>query len=478
MDGNSPQHGVDLSTLMDNAAKHVAAEVAKLKPRRVLLVCGPGNNGGDALAMVPHLPDSITARILLSGRVDALKTDEARQAAARLDPARNPIEVFRLAERFRELADEADLIVDALLGSGIEGTLREPIRTLVQLVNAAKKPILSIDVPTGLGGPLAVKPSVTVTFHDQKAGMARSNSGRILVRDIGIPRQAIDEVGPADFTATYPRNRSDSHKGQNGRVLVVAGGPYTGAPILCAQAALRSGVDLVHLYTTPDAARAAHAIQPDLIVHKGSDGDKIATPDVARIAKLLDRVDVLALGPGMGEDVETRRAIEGILKEAAKRKTKVVLDADALAVAGKHPGLVRRIRPICTPHAGEYRELTRTRLPKGLEDAKKAATRQAAALRATLLVKGPQDIITDGKRSKVNRIHDPSMTTGGTGDVLAGITAGFYSKGMDAFHAACAAAFVNGDAGRMVAERQGGSLVATDLIAELPQLFGRRLGSA
>ncbi|HEX9816469.1 MAG TPA: NAD(P)H-hydrate dehydratase, partial [Candidatus Thermoplasmatota archaeon] len=450
-----------------------AAEVAKLKPRNVLIVCGPGNNGGDGLSMAPYLPDAVHVRFLLSGPVGSLKTPEARQAAARLDPAQHPVEVYRTPERFRELAKGADLIVDALLGSGITGTLREPIRTLVRLINASRKPILSIDVPTGIGGTPAVKPTVTVTFHDKKPGMTSANSGRIAVRDIGIPLGATEEVGSGDFTQAYPRNPADSHKDRNGRVLVVSGGPYTGAPILCAQAAMRSGVDLVRLYTTRDAALAAQTLQPDLIVHQGKDAQRIVPADVAPIAKLLERVDVLLLGPGMGEDRETVRAIEGILEAAAKRKTKVVLDADALVVAGKHPDLVRRIRPICTPHAGEYVELTRTKLPKDPAAAKKAAAKQAAALRSVFLVKGAEDIITDGKRVKVNRIHHPAMTTGGTGDVLAGITAAFYSKGMDAFHAACAAAFVNGDAGRSVAARQGGTLVATDLIAELPRVFGR-----
>lgn len=462
---------------MENAAKQAAAEAAKLHPRRVLIVCGPGNNGGDGLSMVPYLPKSTQVRLILSGPVESLKTDESRQAAARLDPAQHPLEIYRTPERFRELAKDADLIVDALLGSGITGSLREPIRTLVRLINASHKPVLSIDVPTGLGGNPAVNPTVTVTFHDKKQGMTNKNSGRILVRQIGIPQGTIDEVGPADFTATYPRNRTDSHKGNNGRVLVVAGGPYTGAPILCAQAALRSGVDLVRLYTTRDAAIAAQTLQPDLITHQSTDPFRIVPEDVLLIAKLLPRVDVLLLGPGMGDDRDTVQAIEGILKAAAKQRTKVVLDADALAVAGKHPELLRKVQSICTPHAGEYLELTRTKLPKGVEAGKKAAAKQAGALRSVLLVKGPQDIITDGKRIKINRIHHPAMTTGGTGDVLAGITAGFYSKGMDAFHAACAAAFVNGDAGRSVAARQGGSLVATDLIAELPNVFARRLES-
>ncbi len=462
---------------MENAAKQAAAEVAKLDPKNVLIVCGPGNNGGDGLSMVPYLPKSIQIRLLLSGPVESLKTDEARKAAGRLDPTQYPLEVYRTPERFRELAKDADLLVDALLGSGITGTLREPIRTVVRLINASRKPILSIDVPTGLGGTPAIKPTLTVTFHDKKEGMTNANSGRILVRQIGIPQGAMDEVGPADFTATYPRNRSDSHKGQNGRVLVVAGGPYTGAPILCAQAALRTGVDLVRLYTTRDAAVAAQALQPDLITHQSTDPRRIVPEDVEAITKLLPRVDVLLLGPGMGDDRDTVHAIEGILNAAAKQKTKVVLDADALAVAGKHPNLLRKIRPICTPHAGEYLELTRAKLPKELEAGKKAAAKQATALRSVILVKGPQDIITDGKRVKINRIHHPAMTTGGTGDVLAGITAGFYSKGMDAFHAACAAAFVNGDAGQSVAARQGGSLVATDLIAELPSVFARRLQS-
>lgn len=462
---------------MENAAKHLAAQVAKIQARRVLIVCGPGNNGGDGLAMVPHLPSSVEARILLAMPPDGLKTPEAHAAAARLDRARTPMETFRTKERFRELARECDLVVDALLGSGVRGILRGPIRTLVTLINASQKPVLSIDVPTGFGGTPSVRATWTVTFHDRKEGMTKANSGRILVRDIGIPQAAVDEVGPGDFFVPYPRNKPDSHKGQNGRVLVVAGGPYTGAPTLCARAALRTGVDIVRLFTPSQGAMVAQSIQPDLIVHPGTEPRRIVPKDVPLIAKLLDRVDVLLMGPGMGDDRETAEAIPAILREAAKRRTKVVLDADALVVAGKHHDLLRRTRPICTPHAGEYRELTHHQFPKDPEAAKRAASQEARKLRTTLLVKGAQDIITDGKRLKVNRIHHPSMTTGGTGDVLAGISAGLWSKGMDPFRAGCAAAFVIGDAGRSVASRQGGTLVASDLVDELPAVFHRWLKS-
>lgn len=477
LDHNSPHFGVPLQRLMENAARALAKEVARLRPRRILVVCGLGNNGGDGLAMVPLLPPDVECRIVLAGDPSELQTPEARWAAQRLDPARHPLEPYRSPERFRELAGRAELIVDALLGSGATGALREPIRTLVRLVNAARRPVLSVDVPTGLGGRPAVHPTVTLALHARKHGMTRANSGRIVVRDIGIPRAALEEVGPADFSVPYPRSSATSHKGQNGRVLVVAGGPYTGAPLLCAQAALRCGVDLVHLYAPGDAAHAAQGRQADLIVHPGTEPRRLVPEDAESISALLRRVDAVLVGPGLGTDPGTRQTVLAVLRAAARRRTPAILDADALDVAGRDPALTRRLRPLATPHAGEYRDFTRTPLPVDPRKAMAAAARQARRLRSTLLVKGPTDIVTDGVRTKVNRLfHHPAMTAGGTGDVLAGICTALVAKGMEPFRAACAAAFVNGYAGRAVAECQGGTLIASDLIGEIPQVFGRWLG--
>lgn len=456
---------------MQNAAQALAEEVRRLRPRRLLVACGPGNNGGDGLAMAALLADEMEVRILLAEPAAQIRQPEARWALDQIDPARTPVQVYDGPVRFRELAASCDLVVDALLGSGTRGDPRGTIGELVRLINASRKPVLSVDVPSGLGTRLQVRPKVTVALHARKEGMTARNSGRILVRDIGIPPAAVEQVGPADFFVPYPRNPPDSHKGQNGRVLVVAGGPYTGAAILCASAALRSGVDLVRLYAPSDAARAAQGRYPDLIVHPATEARRLVEEDVAPIRSLMGRVDAVLVGPGLGEDRSTVEAIRQILRAAASLGVKTVLDADALVVAGQDERLVRRLRPLATPHHGEFREFTGRAVPKDWARAKTVVQDEARRLRSTLLVKGAVDLISDGRRTKENHIHHPGMTVGGTGDVLAGLCAGFVSKGMEPFRAACAAAFVNGEAGRRAAGRQGGSLVATDLVREMPRVF-------
>jgi len=457
---------------MTSAARVCAEEAVKrFSPQRALILCGVGNNGGDGLAMAPLLCAHAEVHVLLAQGPRSLKTPEARGAYARLDHARVPVETFRDVTRLRELLADADLVVDALLGSGVTGELREPYASIVKAVNAKKRPVLSVDVPTGFESRLAIHPTVTVALHDKKQGMTASNSGVIVVRDIGIPQAAATEVGPGDFVATYKPNPPGSHKGQNGRVLVVAGGPYTGAPILCSQAALRSGVDLVRLYAPTESTQAAQAAQPDLVVHPGVEPRRIVPEDAPRLRALYGRVDVVLLGPGLGDDRATVEAVTTILGDAAKARVRVVLDADAQAVAGAHPNILKRLKPLCTPHHGEFKELTGRSMPRAEAAQAALATREARRLGATLLVKGPVDFVTDGRRVKANRIHHPAMTTGGTGDVLAGLCAGFVAKGLTPFHAACAAAFVNGEAGRRVAARQGGALVASDLIREIPRLF-------
>jgi NAD(P)H-hydrate epimerase len=381
------------------------------------------------------------------------------------------METFEDPARLSELAKGADLIVDALLGTGTRGELREPMRTIVRTLNASRRPILSIDVPTGFEGKTAIRPTVTVALHAKKQGMTRANSGRVIVRSIGIPREAQEQVGPADFFVAYPRNARASHKGQNGRVLIVAGGPYTGAPMLSASAAMRSGVDIVHLVTPGSAARAAQARYPDLIVHAGADERRLVAEDAAMVKRLLPKVDAVLIGPGLGDDRHTVEAVETILRALAGTKARAVLDADAIAVAGRDPRLARRLRPLVTPHHGEFKEYTGKKVPKDGPAARRLVLKEAKRLQSTLLVKGAVDLVSDGVRLKENHIHHPAMTTGGTGDVLAGICAAFVAKGMEPMRAACAAAFVNGEAGRRVAARQGGSLVATDLVRELPGVF-------
>lgn len=472
LDLNSQWHGVPTARLMQNAGRAVAkAALSHFSPRRVVVLCGPGNNGGDGAVAAAHLAQhGIHVDVVFARDPVALPPGDARGAVERLRGTTAAVHTYTTVAALRRMFEAADVLIDALLGVGVQGAPRAPISLLIREANRSGKPILSVDVPSGLGSRLQVRPAVTVALHAAKRGMNRSNSGRIEVADIGIPPAATD-VGPGDLALRYRPNAPESHKGQNGRVLVVAGGPYCGAPILTAMAALRTGADLVRLYTPRSCAQAARTHSADLIVLDGIGDAELGPQDVDRLRPWMAKSDVVVVGPGMGRSAKAAAAIEAVLTEARRRKLGVVLDADALAVVGSKRLRLRGLVAVATPHHREFRDLTRRRLPKHDAAQRTAVARAARALGITILLKGPTDEISDGRQNRSNRIHHPWMTVGGTGDVLAGCTATLMARGMEPFDAACAAAFLNGAAGLRAFESQSWGARASDLIAEIPRVL-------
>ncbi|MEE9116754.1 MAG: NAD(P)H-hydrate epimerase, partial [Thermoplasmata archaeon] len=233
---------------MEKAGEAVANVIGKkfdLRGKKVLVICGTGNNGGDGFVVARYLSEHCKVRVALAKSVEDIKSGIATKNFARIE---DELEIVESASNLGVLIRGSDIIVDALLGIGISGKVREPNRSMIKKVNASKKPVVSIDVPSGLGADLAINPTITVALHDKKEGQTKENSGQILVRSIGIPEEAERYAGPGEFVY-YPIPREDSHKGENGRVLVVGGGPFTGAPALVGLAAYRIGADLVHIAT-------------------------------------------------------------------------------------------------------------------------------------------------------------------------------------------------------------------------------------
>jgi NAD(P)H-hydrate epimerase len=264
-----------------------------------------------------------------------------------------------------------------------------------------------------------------------------------------------------------PPRRRDSHKGMNGVVCVVGGSRvYHGAPFLTAMAAMRTGVDLVYLAVPGLIAAAVRALSPDLIVVPLADG-KLTTGSVTRLVNWLPQVNSIAVGPGLGpQDEERLTRCLAILSQKAKR---MVVDADAL-----RPGvlsLAKSVEMVVTPHAGEFERLFTTKLPPDTDSRAHAVLKHASEHGVTVLLKGPTDIVSDGASVAINRTHSPSMTVGGTGDVLTGITAGLVSKGMGTFDAACCAVHINGLAGVSATEVLGLHITASDVVAEIPKVM-------
>lgn len=462
VDRNAAALGVSQRQLMEASGRAVARAVreAAAPEARVAIVAGRGNNGGDAFVTARVLDEAVVVHLL--GRPESIATDSARDNWHALRAAEADTRVVRDS---RELdLGEPDVVVDAVLGTGITGPPREPEATAIEAINAARASgatVVSVDVPSGLDADTGrspgavVEPDRIVTFHDLKPGLAGRDD--VTVADIGIPEAAERFTGPGDLLGLD--RPAQSHKGDFGHVLVVGGGPYAGAPALAGLATLRAGGDLATIAVPEAAATAVQSYSPDLIV-RPLDGDHLRPAHVGQLLELAEARDGVVLGPGLGETTETREAVAAFLADYSGQ---AVIDADALQVV---PEVDTSATLVCTPHQGELREMGGPAEPDWRERAT-AVQRFATELGHTLLVKGAYDVISDGETTRVNRTGNPGMTVGGTGDVLAGVTGALLCR-LDPVDAAAAAAFANGTAGDRVAAEYGGGLLASDLLPELP----------
>jgi len=252
--------------------------------------------------------------------------------------------------------------------------------------------------------------------------------------------------------------------------LVVGGSEaYSGAPALVALAALRTGVDLAYVAAPEKTAYAISSMTPNLITIK-LEGVHLSSDNVSQIMQYLGRVTAVVIGPGLELHTETKRAVEEIVTAAEETKTPLLLDADGLKAFAEFKRPLR-VPLVLTPHAGEYSILTGKGLPSSLEEKMEKVRKTATKLNAVVLLKGHTDVISDGRKVKLNFSGNPSMTVGGTGDVLSGIVSAFLAQQVDPFEAAVAGAFINGAAGDFVKSVKGCHMVATDLLDWIPKVI-------
>ncbi len=466
VDANAEALGVPRKQLMESSGNAIARVVRELAEpgAAVTIVAGRGNNGGDAFVAARFL-DEYDLRIQLLGRAETITTEIARENWDALQQAEYPTEEIRDSTQVG--FDDPALIIDAMLGTGITGDLREPAATAAEAMNDADAPVVAVDVPSGLDaetGTLAetaVDADHVVTFHDSKPGL--SDLGvPVTVAEIGIPAAAETFVESGDLLRLD--RAADSHKGDNGEVLILGGGPYTGAPALSAQAALRAGADLVRVACPSNVAREVQGYSENLIV-RPFDGPQFAPAHVEQVLALAEANDVLVFGPGLGANEASLDAAVSLLDQF---EGIAVVDADPLQ---RVPDIDTEATLICTPHQGE---LLKMGGPEATDwrERQKQVEEFAAELGHTLLVKGPYDVISNGDRTRVNRTGNPGMTVGGTGDVLAGVT-GALAAQLSPIHAASVGAYVTGRAGDIVAAERGNGLVATDLLDAVPGALQR-----
>ncbi len=487
--------GIPSIVLMEHAGQRVVEAMESafedLGQRRVAVLCGRGNNGGDGFVVARLLRGrGVDPTVFVLGAPDAVRGD-----------ARTNLDILgRLGVRVLAVPDAAawarhgpdlawhDLIVDAMFGTGLGRPLGGMLQAVVDDVNAARAPVVSVDLPSGLSadshqppGP-AVRAAVTVTLGAPKIPLVLppgdTRAGELVVADIGIPADIIDEAAgprlelltPAGVRRLIPGRAGGAHKGDFGHVLIVAGSRgKTGAACLAGIGALRSGAGLVTVATPASCLPTVAAGAPEYMTLPLAETAGGLVSGEALAAVLDARCDAIAVGPGLGTGAGATRLVHGLLERAG---VPLVLDADALNVCADAPSrLDRQGGPdvILTPHPGEMARLCGRSAAEVQADRLGTARRFATERRAHVVLKGARTLVAgpDGA-VHVNRTGNPGMATGGTGDVLAGVVAAWLGQLGDASAACRAGVYLHGLAGDLAAASGGeAALTASDLAAAL-----------
>lgn len=470
-DSRTIEAGTPGETLMENAGTACAHAIEnQWLPRKTVILCGPGNNGGDGFVIARLLQEKgWPVRLALLGAREKLTGDAAIMA----NKWQGPIEPLSL-----DVLNKVELIVDALFGAGLARPIEGKIAELIATINESNVPVAAIDLPSGIdgnsGAVLGIAPrcDLTITFARKKQGHVlapgRFYCGEIIVADIGIPDDVIDILGiecfensPNLWATTFPTLDPLGHKYARGHSLVVSGGASaTGAARLAAMGALRVGSGLVTV-ASPPSALLVNASHLTTIMVQSLDG-------VTGLETLLsdERKNAFVIGPGAGVNERTKENVLTILKTGRA----VVLDADAITSFQDAPDQLLAAchdNTVLTPHEGEF-----VRLFPDLDDAygdKITRVRQAAKRAgAVVLLKGPDTTIADPSgRVSVNTNATPVLGTAGSGDVLAGLICGLMAQSMPAFDAACAAAWIHGECGKVL----GRGLIGEDLPDAVPDVL-------
>ena len=487
--------------LMENAGLALLQALEALWPdvaqRHVTILTGAGNNGGDGYIVARHLwnrgAQVHVVMLAPAGRLrgDARRAYEmARAYGAPMRPAATPQAWSRVAP----VLQETSLIIDAMLGTGLQRPASGLYAEVIEAVNQAQKPTVAVDIPSGLSadhgrviGP-HIRATHTVTFALPKRGLltfpAAAAVGELHIVDIGIPQAAVEAEGidvamlrATDIQRLLPTRHPNAHKGSHGHVLVIAGSiGKSGAAVLASQAALRAGAGLVTL-AIPAGLNAAMEAQltevMTLPVAESSDGCMAAAAFDA-IEAFLPRASALIVGPGLGVHAETEQLLRRLLPRVT---TPIVLDADGLTLAAADPQLLRGCRAplVLTPHPGELSRLLQVSPADIQADRLDAARDFVRDTRLHLVLKGAHTVIyaPDGHRW-INCTGNAAMATAGTGDVLAGLIGALLAQGLSPLQAAQAGVYLHGLAGDQVCAELGATgLIASDLIRALPRAMHR-----
>jgi len=493
--------GISVSALMENAGKAVAEEVRKIRGtidrQHILLLIGPGNNGGDGLVAARHLHDW-GARVSLYLFTQRPPDDPNFKLVQERGISYIEITQDENLSKLDELLLSADAVIDALFGTGKSRPLRGVFLQALDLVGRVKKKrpdlgIIALDLPSGLDAdtgavdPVCLHADYTITLGFPKPGLFNSpgkeRAGKIIVADIGIPPYLAERVNSELLTSDWaksvlPKRPLEANKGSFGRVLVVAGSiNYIGAAYLACSGAIRVGAGLVTLATPANlqpilASKLTEVTYLPLPEsHRG-----IVSPGAAKlIHQQLNQYDVLLLGCGLGQSQSVIRFVGATLLRERVILPPLVLDADVLNTLARIPNWWQQLPSdaILTPHPGEMARLVGVSVDEVQQDRQGIARRVALDWQKTIVLKGAYTVVAnpDGQ-CRISPIANPGLASAGTGDVLSGAIAGLVAQGLSLFDAAALGVYLHAEAGEMVrAELGDAGMVATDLLPVLPRVI-------
>lgn len=488
LDRNSEYLGVSTLQLMENAGKAISDEIsARSSPNsKIAVYLGTGRNGGDGMVAARHLASrGYQVTVVLVGMPSEIGDEATSRNWRALNKMHESVRIEIAQDSSQVPLQKCDVVIDALLGTGTRGDLRQPVTRAVEVINQMKCFKVAVDVPTGIDSDsgkilgTALKADLTLTFHARKPGLrlAEQYCGEVKVVGIGIPHEAATYAGPGDVEDVVRTRDPQAHKGDFGRLLVIGGSEtYTGAPALVALAALRAGVDLVFVAAPEKTAMAIASFSPNLITVR-LPGEHLNENNLESLKTHIQRSTCVAMGPGLGTHRETTAAVAKILSVLRESKKPVLVDADAIKAMGRTKEKVG-FPVVVTPHAGEFHVLSGQAPSADVRLRSEEVRSLANILGGTVLLKGHVDVISDGERVKLNRTGNPAMTVGGTGDVLSGIVAGLMAMGTQGFRASVAGAFINGAAGDLARLEFGDHLAPTDLIHLIPKIMNDPMAHA
>ncbi|MHA1777115.1 MAG: bifunctional ADP-dependent NAD(P)H-hydrate dehydratase/NAD(P)H-hydrate epimerase [Promethearchaeia archaeon] len=506
-DNNSEDLSISKNLLMECAGIQVVeATISHFdlsKDETILIFCGTGNNGGDGFVAARHFASrGYKVIVYLCGSPHKIRTPEALLnwkilnnllLSVKINIIKDSSQVETFLKEIVKM--KSGLIVDALLGTGISGKVREPITSTIHWINKCSIPIVSIDIPSGMDPntgkipDIAVNCNYRVTFHREKMGL--SSDSNKTVRSIGIPLEAELFVGKGDLIYALKPRPKVAHKGQYGKLLIIGGSMnYAGAPTFAALAGIEFGLDLVIVFVPKSIDGTIRAFSPNLIVRSGK-SEIFTTSDLVKAKELAQWADSVVIGPGLGNDVKTVQFCQEMIRWLDAQKIPTVIDADAIKVLAQmvHDNNFRLTNPatIITPHQRELKRILEylppqiRDVPSDIYNFMEHIAPKLHQIGGIYIYKGKYDIILNSflelnksdrsdlnyRQIRLNTSGAASMTVGGTGDVLAGLSGSFLAIKNDPFESAISSAYMNGKLGEISDKKLGHRISATDMINEI-----------